>query len=75
MSWYADKDWCTDPFAGGCYTGVFGPGVLHQVGHTLRRPYGRIHFAGTEAATSWPGYMEGALQSGERAGKEVLARV
>jgi monoamine oxidase len=28
--------------------------------------------AGTETATVWSGYMEGALQAGERAATEVL---
>ncbi|MEX2449135.1 MAG: FAD-dependent oxidoreductase [Solirubrobacterales bacterium] len=28
---------------------------------------------GTETATVWSGYMEGALQAGERAAAEVLA--
>ena len=38
----------------------------------LRKPLGRLYFAGTEAATEWTGYMEGAIQSGERAAREVL---
>lgn len=32
-----------------------------------------IHFAGTETATEWSGYMNGAAQAGERAAKEILA--
>jgi monoamine oxidase len=32
----------------------------------------RIHWAGTESATIWPGYMSGAIESGERAAREVL---
>lgn len=32
----------------------------------------RIHFAGTESATAWCGYMSGAVQSGMRAANEVL---
>jgi monoamine oxidase len=32
-----------------------------------------VHWAGTETATVWSGYMEGALQAGERAAAEVLA--
>jgi hypothetical protein len=41
-------------------------------GRVLRTPVGRLHFAGTELATRWAGYMEGAIQSGERAAHEVL---
>jgi monoamine oxidase len=35
-------------------------------------PIGRIHWAGAETATVWTGYMDGAVQSGERAAAEVL---
>ena len=37
----------------------------------LRIPFGRVHFAGTITATLWAGYMEGAVESGERAALEV----
>ena len=37
----------------------------------LRKPFGRIHFAGTETSHKWSGYMEGAVQAGERASREV----
>jgi monoamine oxidase len=32
-----------------------------------------VHWAGTETATRWNGYIEGAVLSGERAAAEVLA--
>ena len=34
--------------------------------------FDRVHFGGTETATSWIGYMDGAVQSGVRAALEVL---
>lgn len=37
----------------------------------LREPVGRLYFAGTETATEWSGYMEGAVEAGERAAREV----
>jgi hypothetical protein len=40
-------------------------------GKVLREPVGPIHFAGTETATVWNGYMDGAVQAGERAAHEV----
>ena len=49
-----------------------GPRALTSTGTTLREPVGRVHFAGTETATQWTGYLEGALESGERAAREVL---
>ncbi|MEA2385970.1 MAG: monoamine oxidase, partial [Thermoleophilaceae bacterium] len=38
----------------------------------LTRPFGCVHWAGTETAPHWNGYMDGAVRSGERAAKEVL---
>lgn len=35
----------------------------------------RIYFAGTETATHWSGYMEGAVEAGERAAREVESGV
>lgn len=32
----------------------------------------RVHWAGTETASAWNGYMEGAVQAGHRAAMEVL---
>jgi len=72
---YAEHSWMTEEFSGGCYTGYFPPGVWTSYGRALRTPVGRLHWAGTETATVWSGYMEGALQAGERAAGEVLARV
>ncbi|BFZ06104.1 hypothetical protein BsWGS_09143 [Bradybaena similaris] len=69
---YEEKNWSGEPFSGGCYFVSMAPGVLSTVGRTIREPVGRIFFAGTETATVWVGYMEGAIQSGTRAAKEVL---
>jgi monoamine oxidase len=43
-----------------------------EYGRALRAPIGPIHWAGAETATVWNGYMDGAVQSGERATAEVL---
>ena len=69
---YVEKDWSIEPFTGGCPIAVPAPGMWHIHGHALRTPIGRIFWAGTETATESMGFMEGALQSGERAAKEVL---
>jgi monoamine oxidase len=72
---YVDKDWLAEPYSRGCYVGVMPPGVQTTVGDALREPIGRIHWAGTETAVEWNGYMDGALESGARAADEVLERV
>lgn len=48
------------------------PGVLTRLGAGLREPVGRLHWAGTEVAAQWTGYIEGAILSGERAAAEVI---
>jgi monoamine oxidase len=47
--------------------------VLTKYGPWLRRSVDKVHFAGTETADYWLGYMDGAVRSGERAAREVLA--
>lgn len=69
---YVEHNWLEERWSRGCYVGFTPPGVLTGFGPALRAPNGRIHWAGTETATRWAGYMDGALQSGERAATEVL---
>jgi monoamine oxidase len=70
---YEDNDWMLEPYTHG-YVGHMPPGVMTRFGHALREPCGRIHWAGTETAVEWAGYIEGAVRSGTRAAKEVAAR-
>ena len=70
---YIEKDWSAEPFSRGCYAGVPTPGTWTAYGHVLREPVGSIHWAGTETATRWMGYFDGAIQAGRRAAGEVLA--
>ena len=65
-------DWSAEPWSRGCPVAVMAPGALTTAGTTLRQPLGRVCFAGTETAVEWTGYLEGALESGERAAREVL---
>jgi monoamine oxidase len=70
---YIEQDWSAEEWTRGCYGAHMPPGALTQFGPVLREPVGRIHWAGTETAGVWSGYMDGALTSGERAAAEVLA--
>ncbi len=70
---YLEKDWSAEEFTRGCYGAHFAPGVWTSFGEALREPVGRIHWAGTECAVEWNGYMEGAVRSGAVAAREVLA--
>jgi len=68
---YVERDWSADPWTRGCYAGFLPPGGLTGYGPALRAPIGRIHWAGTESAEEFNGYIEGAIRSGERAADEV----
>ncbi|MEZ4267248.1 MAG: FAD-dependent oxidoreductase [Myxococcota bacterium] len=69
-----EHDWMADPWARGCSVGIGTAGALTTCGTALREPIGRVHLAGTESATEWAGFMDGAVQSGQRAADEILAR-
>jgi monoamine oxidase len=70
---FVELDWSAEEWTRGCYGAHLAPGTWTQFGRALREPIGRIHWAGTETATVWAGYMDGALTSGERAAAEILA--
>ena len=69
---YVEYSWVAEEFSRGCYAGTMPPGAWSSFGKALREPVGRIHWAGTETATTWNGYVEGAMQAGERAAAEAL---
>jgi monoamine oxidase len=67
--------WNNEGFSRGGPVAFAPPGVLTDYGTSLRKPVGGIHWAGTETSTYWNGYMDGAVRSGERVAKEVLAEL
>jgi monoamine oxidase len=69
---YLEKDWTTDPWSHGGPASALSPGTLTAFGRYLVQPFGRVRWAGTETATYWNGYMDGAVSSGERAARDVL---
>ncbi|MFN2463651.1 MAG: flavin monoamine oxidase family protein [Candidatus Dormibacteria bacterium] len=75
---YVEMLWANEEYTGGCYGAFFPTGVWTSFGqdsggaNTLRKVIGNVHWAGTETATVWAGYMDGAVQSGVRAAEEVI---
>lgn len=65
----ASKAWQEDRWAGGGW-GWVPPGDLHWMLPAMRRPEGRIHYAG-EHTSLWIAWMNGALESAERVVSEV----
>lgn len=62
--------WSHDPWSRGAFV-TFRPGQMTGMMPDIGQPEDRLHFAG-EHTSSWMGWMEGALESGERAAREVL---
>jgi monoamine oxidase len=62
--------WELDPFAQGGYA-VFGPDFRPAWRAELSRSVGRIAFAGDHTSRQWQGYMNGAVESGQRAARDI----
>ncbi len=69
---YFEQAWAEEEWSGGGPVCAPAPGALTAYGAELRRPSGRVHWAGAETSTVWCGYMDGAVRSGERAAEEIL---
>jgi monoamine oxidase len=68
---YVDHCWGSEEFAPGGPTAAVPPGSWTSYGQWLRKSVGSIHWAGTETADEWTGFLEGAVRSGQRAAAEV----
>ncbi|MGK2868982.1 MAG: flavin monoamine oxidase family protein [Mycobacterium sp.] len=71
VDWH-EKSWHRDEYVGGGYLALPNPGTTDGFLPIPCTPVGNIHWAGTETATEHPGYLEGAIESGERAAGEVV---
>ena len=69
---FIERVWADEEWTRGCYGCYMPPGGWTGFGQALRTPIGPIHWAGAETATVWNGYMDGAVQSGQRAASAVL---
>ena len=69
---YVDGEWADRQWTRGCYNANCGPLVWTAYGSALSAPIGAIHWAGTDTATHWSAYMEGAVEAGERAARAVI---
>jgi monoamine oxidase len=72
---YIDHRWGAEEFAPGGPTAAVPPGSWTRYGPWLRRPVGPIHWAGTETADEWTGFLDGAVRSGQRAAAEVHVKI
>ena len=67
---YEIRRYSTDPSMGGAYL-AFGPGQISKFWRLWERPIQRVAFAGEHTDTLYPGTLEGALRTGQRAASQV----
>ena len=68
---YHDQYWMLERYTKGCVSPL-APGLLSQLGQAVRPTIGRIEWAGSETATIWNGYMDGAVRAGHAAALRAL---
>lgn len=66
----AGHDWADDEFSQGTWM-MMRPGQLSAVVSDIQRPHGRIHFAGSDIAPLFVGWIEGAIESGALTARTV----
>jgi monoamine oxidase len=62
--------WERNPWSLGSYS-LFKPGQYTAFNGIVHEPEGRVHFAGEHTSEEWQGYLNGAVESGQRAAREV----
>jgi monoamine oxidase len=66
--------WVDDEFTFGAYSS-FRPGQVARFAHVVAIPEGGVFFAGEHTSADFQGFMNGAVESGQRAAREVLAYI
>jgi monoamine oxidase len=69
---YVDRVWDDEEWTRGCYGANLPPGAWTRYGFAMREPVGLTHWASAETAVRWMNYIDGAVESGRRAAREVL---
>jgi monoamine oxidase len=62
----------SDPWAGTTWM-THRPGQLTRDLDELQQPWGRVHFATSDNASLWGGFIDGAIESGLREARRILA--
>ncbi|WP_296253236.1 flavin monoamine oxidase family protein [Pseudomonas sp. UBA4194] len=68
---YEIRRYSVDPSYGGAYL-AYGPGQISKFWKVWEKPQQRVAFAGEHTDTLYPGTLEGALRSGQRAAGQVM---
>lgn len=70
---YQEFSMADEAWSRGCYAALMQPHAWTEFQDAYRSSIPPLYFAGTEAATKWHGYIEGAVLAGESAASEILA--
>ena len=67
-------DWTNDEFARGTWS-MYRPGQLSRYLRDLQQPEGRVLLAGSDVASGWNGFIDGAIESGLTAARMARALI
>lgn len=63
-------DWNADEFSQGTWMS-YRPSQVMRLSAGIQQPHGRIAFAGSDLASGWAGWVDGAIETGIKAAKTV----
>ncbi|MFE4834676.1 flavin monoamine oxidase family protein [Arthrobacter sp. NPDC056691] len=67
----ASHDWTSDPLSGETWP-MHRPGFLTESLGSFQQPQGALLFAGSDYASGWGGFIDGAIESGLEAARSIL---
>lgn len=67
-------DWNIDPYSKGTWC-MYPPGMLTTAFEEMNRPEGAVHFAGSDFAYGWRGFIDGAIESGARNAQIIIEKL
>ncbi len=67
-------DWMADQYSGETWL-IQRPHQLTRYFHAQQRPEGALHFAGSDYANVWGGFIDGAIESGLHTASELAAQL
>ncbi|KAF9894561.1 hypothetical protein FE257_006446 [Aspergillus nanangensis] len=68
---YITHDWMNDPYSKGVWA-CWGPDSAAKYLHELQKPHGRVIFASADWADGWRGFVDGAIERGQTAVRDVV---
>ena len=68
---FVSKAWSQEEWSGGCFEALTPPGACMDLLEHGDQRVGCLWWAATEFGRAWPGYMEGAIESGQRTAEAV----